>query len=190
MDNLTRWIGCGAAAVGTLALTACQSSDARDGPFGGVQVAETAQSGLSGSDTTAQAVWEHLQDVSYASSWERWPGTAPFYDGGDPHGMLLTTYVNVAASYGIPPLSLGSYDAMPLGAVIVKENYQPDSTLAAVTVMYKADGYDPVHNDWFWMKRLPDGSVEASGRVGACIDCHEDGADYLLSDLAVSPPAQ
>jgi hypothetical protein len=70
---------------------------------------------------------------------------------------------------------------MPPNAIIVKENYMPDSTLAAVTVMYKVRGYDPTHNDWFWLKMSPADSVLAEGKVQGCIDCHAGAAsnDYI-----------
>jgi len=45
-----------------------------------------------------------------------------------------------------------------------------------------AQGCDGEHGDWFWMKRLVDGTVEAEGRVEGCISCHEQAAarDDLL----------
>jgi hypothetical protein len=77
---------------------------------------------------------------------------------------------------------------MPVGAIVVKENYTPDSTLAATTVMYKVSGYDPEAGDWFYLKRLADGTVEASGRVAGCQGCHAQRADndYLFTG-ALSP---
>ena len=42
---------------------------------------------------------------------------------------------------------------MPSGAIIVKENYTPAGELAATTVMYKKSGYNPDHNDWFWINQ-------------------------------------
>ena len=121
-------------------------------------------------DTTAQAVWAYLQEASY-QSWELWPEKGELYEGTEPHGMLLTTYLNGAAHEA---LTTGS-GPMPNGAIIVKENYRPDSTLAAVTVMYSAEGYDPDHNDYFWAKYQADGSVDAAGRVQSCISCHTAG---------------
>lgn len=190
MDRPTTWTGISAAAVFCLASVGCgppeNAEDANAIEMGEEAVSETAESQLNAIDTTAEAVWEHLQDVSYAGNWDTWPGTEPFYEGREPHGMLLTTYVNDAGREGIEPMREGAQDEMPLGSVIVKENYQPDSTLASTTVMYKAEGYDPEHGDWFWMKRLADGTVDASGHVGSCIDCHAEGTDYLMADLEAS----
>ncbi|MGD8289293.1 MAG: cytochrome P460 family protein [Gemmatimonadota bacterium] len=186
MNRQKTCMGLSTAACTLLAL-ACGTSETPDDTasmeMGEEAVTETAESALNGIDTTAEAVWEHLQDVAYTSNWDLWPETDPYYEGQEPHGMLLTTYVNDAALEGIQPMMSGDADEMPLGAVIVKENYQPDSTLASVTVMYKARQYDAEHGNWFWMKRAADGSVPASGHVGSCIDCHEDGPDYLMGRM-------
>ncbi|MBD3161696.1 MAG: hypothetical protein GF346_05515 [Candidatus Eisenbacteria bacterium] len=124
-------------------------------------------------DTTAEALWGHLMGENYAENWAHWPGKTPFYEGTRPHGALLSTYLNGTA------LGAVTTDAatLPSGSIIVKENYMPDSTLAAVTVMYKVDGYDPDNNDWYWLKRTADGTVEAQGRVQGCIDCHGKALD-------------
>lgn len=131
-------------------------------------------------DTTAEAVWSYLQSVNYEEAWSMWPGTTALYPGTEPHGALLTTYVNPAAEQGLTDVS----GMLPDDAIIVKENYQPDSTLASVTTMYKVEGYDPEHNDWFWAKYGPDGEVESAGRVPGCIECHGERADndYVWSD--------
>jgi len=71
---------------------------------------------------------------------------------------------------------------LPAEAFIVKENYAPDSSLVAVTAMYKVDEYDPGQGNWFWAKYTPDGSVDASGSVTSYQECHADGADYVLTD--------
>lgn len=130
-------------------------------------------------DTTAAAVWAYLQKVDYRSSWQLWPGKGELYAGREPHGMLLTTYLNPAA-YEAVTNKAGS---MPEGAIIVKENYMPDSTLAAVTTMYKVSGYDAENHDWFWTKFLADGSVEVEGRGQGCIACHggQSDNDYIFT---------
>jgi hypothetical protein len=130
-------------------------------------------------DTTEAAFWAHLQAVDYRS-WAEWPGKGALYAGTEPHGMLLTTYVNDLAR---DALTNGAM-MMPVGAIIVKENYMPDSTLAAVTAMYKVSGFDPAHGDWYWAKWDLNGVAEVSGRVEMCSACHgaNASADYLLTD--------
>jgi len=137
-------------------------------------------------DTTGEALWAWLVEQQYAETWERWPGTTPLYPGTEPHGALLTTYVNPAARGA---LRRGD-ESMPPGAVVVKENYLSDSTLAAVTVMLQARGYDPAHQDWFWAKYGSAGEIEAAGRVEGCAGCHGGEPDYLFSgDLGAPAPA-
>ena len=43
--------------------------------------------------------------------------------------------------------------------------------------MYKRTGYNPDHNDWFWLKVLADGTVEKEGMVMGCQECHGDVKD-------------
>lgn len=133
-----------------------------------------------GPDTTAQAVWAHLQEAGY-DGWALWPGKGRLYEGTEPHGMLLTTYVNPLAE---DALTNGAAE-MPDGAIVVKDNYAPDSTLMAHTVMYKAEGYDPNHASWFWAKYGADGTVEAAGRVDSCAECHAQASaqDYLVTKM-------
>jgi hypothetical protein len=67
--------------------------------------------------------------------------------------------------------------------MIVKENYTPEKVLAAVTVMYKRQGYNPEGGDWFWLKYTPDGAIAAEGKVADCIACHGQSKenDWLLT---------
>lgn len=130
-------------------------------------------------DLMGTSVWNWMQAQPYPS-WQMWPGKSAFYKGTEPHGMLLTTYVNelalAAVRNGTRPL--------PTGAVIVKENYKPTKELAAVTIMMKSKDYNPDGGDWWWAKYSPDGSVIKEGKVAGCLDCHgmEKGNDYLLTD--------
>lgn len=177
-----------------MTLAACGPSDQDAGmEMGGDTLApadtlgtpQTAEPMLMLSDTTAQAVWATVENARYRETWDFWPEKQPYYEGGDPHGALLSTYLNNQAAQGLSRMrTQDARDDIPFGSIIVKENYLPDSTLAAVTVMAKIEGYDPAHNDWYWLKRLPDGTVEASGQAQGCIDCHGDAADnwdYLMT---------
>lgn len=137
-------------------------------------------------DTTGAAIWAHLQAEDYQESWALYPGTSELYEGTEPHGMLLTTYVNELAAVA---LEQGA-DRLPNGAIVVKENYMPNREMAAVTVMYKRTGYNPDHNDWFFSKHLPDGSLDQApngmameGRVPGCQACHsaQRENDYLYT---------
>ncbi len=125
-------------------------------------------------DTASASMRAYLDEVDYQNNedWKLWPGTTEMYQGEDPHGAKLTTRLNPAAFDAIG-------GTMPNGAIIVKENYTPAGELAATTVMYKSTGYNPEHNDWYWLKELADGTIEKEGMVMGCQDCHVDGTDYV-----------
>ncbi len=133
-------------------------------------------------EPSAATLWTHLNRTGY-TSWPLWPGKGERYEGGAPHGALLTTYLNDLAH---DALTSGAA-SMPDGAIIVKENYSPGGELMAVTTMHKVAGYNPEAADWHWVKFLPDGSVDnggmAQGKVPMCIGCHAQQAanDYVLT---------
>lgn len=134
-------------------------------------------------EATAEAVWAFLEAADFRNTWELWPGKGEKYEGSEPHGALLTTYVNAPALQAVSDLA----GEMPVGSVVVKDNFMPDGMLGATTVMYKVEGYNPEASDWWWAKFMPDGSVDmdgmAQGRVEMCIGCHAGGADndYLMT---------
>ena len=131
-------------------------------------------------EPNAQSVLSYLQSAPY-TDWPLFPGTSHFEQGLAPHpgrspGALITMYVNDIAqnslTHGTGPL--------PHGSIIVKEDYTPDRTLDVMTVMYKRDGYDPEHGDWYWLQRAANGNVDAEGMVAGCQNCHSDAArDYV-----------
>lgn len=128
---------------------------------------------------SGQAVWNYLEEVNYQKTWKIWPGTHELYEGREPHGMLLTTYLNAAAYDAV----INNEEKLPEGAIVVKENYMPDSTFAAITTMYKTKNYDPEHNNWFWLKNNPEGVIEVEGKVEGCQNCHSAQAnnDYIFT---------
>ena len=171
--------------LGTFVLAACGGADTADEETMSAEGEMAAETGEAMQetmlpDTTPEAVWQALQAESYRDSWALWPDKGELYTGGEPHGMLLTTYLNESAMEALQTQA----GAIPVGGILVKENFMPDSTLAAVTVMLKREqSYNPEHNGWWFMKRLADGTVEASGRVAGCQDCHGGAADndYILT---------
>ena len=66
--------------------------------------------------------------------------------------------------------------------------------MMALTVMYRSRGYEPKHDDWYWIKYNADGAVDKApremggmplaGRVGVCIDCHSgaEGKDFIFAN--------
>jgi hypothetical protein len=171
-----------AAAVAlTVGLTACGSSEGGDS-------AEQPAASVPAADTTGAAIWAHLQGSDYQTDWALWPDKGRLYPGGAPHGALLTTYLNDVAHEA---LASGAAE-LPVGAIVVKENFMPDSTLAAVTTMFKVAGYNADHNDWFFTKHLASGALDTmpngmqmQGRLGGCQACHGARADndYLFTSV-------
>jgi len=128
-----------------------------------------------GPATDGKSVWDFVQKEKY-QNWKMWPGTEAQYQGPEPHGAFLTTYVNQAAFDAIK----GKKGKLPEGAMIVQDNFGKDKKLKWVDVMYKVKGYNPKGGDWFWAQFKPSGKVESEGKVDECIKCHEaqKGNDY------------
>ncbi|MBV2360767.1 hypothetical protein KUH32_13355 [Thalassococcus sp. CAU 1522] len=117
------------------------------------------------------------------------------YDGVEPHGMMLETFYTTA--------TVGGHE----GQLVVKRNYGPEGVsaeevlsdpgkhLGAYTVMFRREkGYDADNADWFWVKYLPDGSLDknpagmrlagrvAKGADAGCIACHSGAENYLFTN--------
>jgi len=132
-------------------------------------------------------LWRYLEQVRY-HNWATGPGkNGETYKGQSPHGAFLRLYLNRTAAE--------KPQEMPQGSIIIKENFGTDGeTLMAVTVMYRTPNYDPEHNNWYWVKFNPDGTVahtpaeegskRIAGRFPGCIECHAgaDGGDYVFAN--------
>ena len=110
-------------------------------------------------EPSATALMEYLEEVDYRENWSLWPGLGEKYSAREPHGALITTYLNPLALDAL----MGKKGTMPEGAIIVKENYTSDGEFEAHTVMYKKAGFNPDHNNWFWLKVLEDGTSGGRG---------------------------
>lgn len=125
------------------------------------------------------AFWTYISATSPYTSWQHWPGYEGIYPGKSPHGAYLKLYANDIA---IKAAKMGQ--ALPSGAILVKENYAKDQqTLMAVTPMFRVKGYNPEGGDWFWAKYGPSGEVMAEGKPKGCISCHGavKNQDWLFS---------
>jgi hypothetical protein len=121
-----------------------------------------------------ETFWTYITKTKPYSSWSFWPGKEGIYPGQSPHGEYLKLYANDIAINA----AKAGMKTMPNGVILVKENYGKDqTTLMAITPMYKFKGYNPEAGDWFWGKYGPDGKVMAAGKVNGCIQCHEDVKD-------------
>ncbi|HBR20991.1 MAG TPA: hypothetical protein DD713_00235 [Nitrospiraceae bacterium] len=126
----------------------------------------------------AEKLNEYIVRYDPYKSWELWPKKGKLYKGTEPHGALLTTFINSTAHF-----SIKKKKGMEDGSIIVKENYSADKKFAALSVMYKIKGYNPDGGDWFWAQYDPDGKAIAAGKVKKCIDCHstKKDNDYIFT---------
>ncbi len=159
--------------------------------MGGAAAAQDAMFGSDEDAAYAQAIWDAM--VAQRLAGEGMIRGVP-YEGTDPHGMMLETFYTTAEVNG------------HTGALIVKRNFgpvgvskdavltDPGKHLGAITVMFRREkGYDPDNQDWFWVKYLPDGSLDMNpkgmklaGRVAkgadvGCIACHSAEDDYIFT---------
>ncbi len=150
----------------------------------------TNRASATGSGTTEQAkapfesrLWNWLQQSQYRN-WAPLAGVSgDAYTGQSPHGDMVKLYANRTA--------VANTDSLPNGSMIVKENFGPDgTTLMAVTIMYRSEGFAPEHGDWYWAKYDADGQVSRmngmaiAGKVNMCIECHASavGNDFAFSN--------
>jgi len=131
--------------------------------------AETTDTAAGSGRSSALCIYYQAQILYWLGLW---PGKNKMYKGAEPHGALLTTYVNDTGIMGIKKKK-----PMPEGTIIAQEDYGSDKNLVALSVMYKIKGFKPEASDWFWAKYAPDGKVLTAGRAAACITCHEKMKD-------------
>ncbi|MCF6321281.1 MAG: cytochrome P460 family protein [Rhizobiaceae bacterium] len=161
--------------------------------FGSTANSQMAPFGDDESVAYAAKIWSAMEKLNLAG--DNALLTFP-YEGTDPHGMMLETFYTKATIDGYT------------GALIVKRNYGPAGVeadavlndpakhLGAVTVMFRREaGYDDDNKNWFWVKYLPDGSLDknpkgmqlagkiAKGADKGCIACHTGapGGDMVFT---------
>lgn len=159
--------------------------------LGAPALAQNAPFGTDEDADYAALIWEVM--VSSRLAGDGAIQTTP-YDGSAPHGMMLETFYSSA--------TIGGHT----GDLIVKRNYGPEGVeadsilmdpakhLGAVTVMFRREaGYDEDNANWFWVKYLPDGSLDknpkgmrlagrvAKGAEAGCIACHSGADDYIFT---------
>ncbi len=126
----------------------------------------------------ADSLYKYITVEDDYRNWSVWPGKGKKIKGRAPLG-IITTYVNENALY-----SIRAGDKMVNGSIVVTENYNENGKLLALFVMYKIKGYNPSAGDWFWAEFNPKGKVIVSGKVDACIKCHEQKKenDYIFTE--------
>lgn len=118
------------------------------------------------------------------------------YEGQEPHGAILITLEDEVTVEGHSGLALVKKNYLGEDVSVDNVANDPDQYLDSVTVMYmREEGYDPDHQNWFWSKHNPDGSLQtnpkdmqlagrvAKGAAQGCIACHQGapGDDYVFN---------
>lgn len=132
---------------------------------------------LKKSEISGERLWKRVTQEDDYTTCPQWPNHEGMQPGQSPHGRYHRIFISPELRAALP-IKEGE---VPVGSIIVKENYSPDKKLAAFTLMAKVEGYDDKNNDWFWAKYDAKGNVQAEGKLKKCADCHVSSAnDYLI----------
>jgi hypothetical protein len=173
----------GRLSLAALLLTGCRGA-AEEGAIPSPPAAERPSRAPSPEDAEPAELFAWLDGERYRETWELLPGTSPLHPGAEPHGALLTTYVDPVAMEAIERAAL----SMPPGAAIAVEDYLPDSTLSTVSVMIRIRDPDPESGEWRFTRFGPAGEV-AAGPMDACRSCHVLEPDFVFGwQLGTSLP--
>src|SRR6056297_2376616 len=129
-------------------------------------------------EINAETLWLRITEENPYTNYEYWPGHEGMQPGQAPHGPYHKVFVNRTLIEALPAES----QTAPHGTLIVKENYNTDEQLNAITVMAKVKQFAPDDGNWFWANYAPDGTVKVSGQVSSCIECHAGmkSNDYVI----------
>lgn len=138
----------------------------------------TDEADMQESSPDASSLFSAFTEDGAYKEWSIWPGKEAMMDGTGVHGDYVSIYVSDNA---LSSAETGGA-TMPYEAMVVKEGFNSDEELTGLYLMYKAEGFDPDNNDWFWAAYSPEGDVKAEGKVGGCISCHEgkEDVDYIF----------
>ncbi len=145
----------------------------------------------------AAKIWATMESLNLAG--DNAMHTLP-YEGTDPHGMMLETFYTKATIDGHTGDLIVKRNYGPAGVTAEEVQADPGKHLGAITVMFRREaGFDADNQNWFWVKYLPDGSLDknpkgmrlagkvAKGMDVGCIACHSGagGDDYLFTTDAI-----
>ena len=152
-----------------------------------------AQFGTDEDVAYAAALWTALEEAHLVGE-NVIHGT--FYQGAEPHGAVLETLFADVEVDGVTAPTVLKRNYGPAGVAIEEVSNNPGGHLGAITLMYQRPGFNADTDDWFWVKYLPDGTLDLAGEtqmagnVGGCIGCHGDapGEDWIfVTDRAMHP---
>ena len=146
----------------------------------------------------AAQLWAALEEAHFVGQ-DVVHGTlfmAPSTKAPNPMVLSLRTLFADITIDGVTAPAVIKRNYGPEGVTVAEVDVAPNDHLAAITVMYQRPGFNADTNDWFWVKWLPDGTLDLAGEtqmagnVGGCIGCHGDapGNDWIfVTDRAMHP---
>jgi len=114
--------------------------------------------------------WTYITETSPYTEWKFWDDFSGMQPSNSPHGAFVKVYVN-------DTLLNADSTPVPYDSIIVKEGYNKDKKLTALTVMYKIKSYNSEAGDWYWARFSAEGKGGPEGKVNMCIGCHKPKAD-------------
>lgn len=186
--------------VGALVLAGCAATAQQSGVTEASRDETRPPFGGPANRDYARAVWTTLTAADLAG--EGAITTFP-YTGQEPHGRVLEYLEDTVGIDGRDAWTIVKRNHIAEELAVEDVIGEPRAHLESVTVMVRREaGYDPDHQDWWWAKYNPDGSLQSNpqgralaGRVAkgadvGCIACHQaaPGGDYVFSHDRTSPP--
>lgn len=135
-------------------------------------------------DEFHSSFWGHIvkKDAAY-NTWKVLSHEKTEDGVENPHSTISQTYANKVAADD--PRNL------PIGSVLVREDYDDKRKRQSISVMYRVKSYDKDHGNWYWIKYLENGSVArgtdnkaVAGKMTSCSDCHgkAQSKDFVFSN--------
>ncbi len=118
----------------------------------------------------AKEFWTYITQTSPYTEWKFWDDHSGLQPGNSPHGAFNKVYVNDI-------LLNADSTPVPYGSILVKEGYNANKKMTALTVMYKIKDYNAEAGDWYWARFSTEGKGGPEGKVAMCIGCHKPKAD-------------
>ena len=118
----------------------------------------------------ATEFWTYITETSPYTEWKFWDDFSGMQPGNSPHGAFVKVYVNDI-------LHKAENTPVPFDSIIVKEAFNSDKKMTALTVMYKIKDYNPEGGNWYWVRFSTEGKGGPEGKVAMCIGCHKPKAD-------------
>ena len=131
--------------------------------------------------------WRYLvkKDAAY-NTWKVLEHEPPKDEVENPHGTVSRTYANEVAAK--------DPENLPLGSILVREDYDDKRKRQSISVMYRVKDYDKEHGNWYYLRFNETGALmkgkdtkPLAGKVTSCIECHGQagGKDFVFSNDAL-----